>query len=42
MTEFLTTRKGELLQKIADEKVLTDDIVSGLETALKDFKASWK
>ena len=42
LTEFLTTRKSELLQKIADEKVLTDDIVSGLETALKDFKASWK
>jgi F-type H+-transporting ATPase subunit alpha len=42
MSEFLTTRKTELLQKIADEKVLTDEIVSGLKGALDDFKASWK
>ena len=42
LTEFLTTRKDDLLKMIADEKVLSDSIVSGLETALKDFKASWK
>ena len=41
LQEFLTTRKADLLQLILDEKALTDDVVSGLETALKDFKASW-
>ncbi|MBJ05676.1 MAG: F0F1 ATP synthase subunit alpha [Verrucomicrobiaceae bacterium] len=41
LEEFLNTRKADLLQLIADEKALTDEVVSGLETALKDFKASW-
>ena len=41
LEEFLNTRKADLLQLISDEKALTDDVVSGLETALKDFKASW-
>jgi len=37
MEEFLSTRKADLLQKIADEKALSDDINSGLKTALEDF-----
>ncbi len=41
LEEFLTTRKADLLQLILDEKALTDDVVGGLETAIKDFKASW-
>ena len=41
LEEFLATRKADLLQLILDEKALTDDVVGGLETALKDFKASW-
>jgi F-type H+-transporting ATPase subunit alpha len=41
LEEFLSTRKQDLLQLILDEKALTDDVVSGLETALKDFKAAW-
>ncbi len=41
LEEFLSTRKADLLQLILDEKALTDDVVSGLETALKDFKAAW-
>tara|TARA_B100000900_G_scaffold380547_1_gene366342 strand:- start:988 stop:2520 length:1533 start_codon:yes stop_codon:yes gene_type:complete len=41
LEEFLSTRKADLLQLILDEKALTDEVVSGLETALKDFKASW-
>ena len=41
LEEFLSTRKQDLLQLILDEKALTDDVVSGLETALKDFKATW-
>ncbi len=42
MGEFFTTRKGELLQKIADEKVLSDEIVDGIKGSLEDFKTSWK
>lgn len=42
LEEFLTTRKQDLLQKIADQKALSDDIISGLKTALEDFKTSWK
>ncbi|MEM7601866.1 MAG: F0F1 ATP synthase subunit alpha, partial [Verrucomicrobiota bacterium] len=41
LEEYLTDRKGDLLQKIADEQKLTDEISEGLEEALKDFKASW-
>ena len=41
LEEFLATRKQDLLQLILDEKALTDPVVSGLETALKDFKATW-
>ena len=41
LEEFLSTRKAELLQLISDKKELTDEVVSGLETAIKDFKASW-
>ncbi|MDA0767227.1 MAG: F0F1 ATP synthase subunit alpha [Verrucomicrobia bacterium] len=42
LEEFMTTRKAELLQLIADEKALTDDVLSGLKTGLEDFKGSWK
>ena len=42
LEEFLTTRKTDLLQKIADDKALTDEIVEGLKTALEDFKGTWK
>ena len=42
LEEFLSTRKADLLQKIADEKALSDSIVEGLETALSDFKGTWK
>ena len=42
LEEFLTTRKADLLQKIADEKALSDEINDGLKTALEDFKGSWK
>jgi len=42
LEEFVSTRKSDLLQLIADEKALTDDVKSGLKTALEDFKGSWK
>jgi len=40
-TDFLTTRKVELLQKIAQEKELSDALQGELKTAADDFKTTW-
>lgn len=40
--EFLTTRKADVLQLIADDKAITDAVKSGLTQAIEDFKGSWK
>lgn len=40
--EFLTTRKDGLLDKIRNEKALSDDIVSELTQSVDDFKGSYK
>ena len=42
LVEYLTTRKEALLGKIRDEKVLTDEITSGLKQAVEDFKSTYK
>ncbi|MGE9268864.1 MAG: F0F1 ATP synthase subunit alpha [Verrucomicrobiales bacterium] len=42
LEEFLSTRKADLLSKIANEKALSDEILDGLKTAIEDFKSSWK
>ena len=42
LEEYLENRKADLLQLIADEKALTDEVTEGLTQALADFKASWK
>jgi F-type H+-transporting ATPase subunit alpha len=42
MQEYLTTRKDALLQKISDEKALSDEIVAELKQALGDFKSGYK
>ncbi|MCB1089666.1 MAG: F0F1 ATP synthase subunit alpha, partial [Verrucomicrobiae bacterium] len=42
MHEYLTTRKDALMQKISDEKALTDEIVAELKQALTDFKSGYK
>ena len=42
LEEFMETRKQDVLQLIADDKAITDAVKSGIETALKDFKGSWK
>jgi len=42
LEEYMETRKSDVLQLIADEKALTEGVKDGLETALKDFKGSWK
>ena len=42
LEEFMSTRKDDLLRLIAKEKALTDDVLSGLKTAVEDFKTTWK
>jgi len=42
LTEFLTTRKAELLQKIIREKALSDELKAELKAAGDQFKETWK
>ena len=42
LTEFLTTRKDDLLRKIGHEKQLTATLISELKAAADQFKGSWK
>ena len=42
LTEFLTTRKDDLLRKIGHEKQLTPSLISELKAAAGQFKGSWK
>jgi len=42
LTEFLTTRKIELLRKIENEKALSKDLVAEVKAAAADFKQTWK
>ncbi len=41
LEEYLTSRKGPMLDKLANEKTL-DNVEADLKTALEDFKSSWK
>jgi F-type H+-transporting ATPase subunit alpha len=42
LTEFLTTRKADLLQRIAAEKALSDPLTAALKSAAEDFKRVWR
>jgi F-type H+-transporting ATPase subunit alpha len=42
LTEFLATRKPELLRAISREKIISDDIKNQLKSALDEFKLGWK
>lgn len=42
LEEFMETRKADVLQFIADDKAVTDRVKDGLNTAITDFKSSWK
>jgi F-type H+-transporting ATPase subunit alpha len=42
LTEFLTTRKAELLQRIARESTLSPALVSELKTAADQFNEGWQ
>ncbi len=41
LEEYLTTRKAELMDQLANEKTL-DNVEAGLKSALDDFKTAWK
>ena len=41
-TDFLTTRKGDLLQKIAHEKALTPALAEELKAAADTFQKTWQ
>jgi F-type H+-transporting ATPase subunit alpha len=42
LTEFLTTRKTELLRKIAQEKAMNEALTAELKAAADQFKQTWK
>jgi F-type H+-transporting ATPase subunit alpha len=42
LTEFLTTRRAELLRKIAEEKALSAALTADLKAAADQFKETWK
>ena len=42
MAEYLTSRKGELMARIAKEKALNDALIADLKAAVADFKQTYK
>jgi F-type H+-transporting ATPase subunit alpha len=42
LTDFLTTRKAELLRRIAAEKALSDPLTADLKGAAGEFKQMWR
>jgi len=42
LTEYFTTRKGQLLTKIGREKALSDELTAELKAAADEFKQTWK
>jgi len=42
LTEFLSTRRAELLKKIAREETLDTTITAELKAAIDQFKQTWR
>lgn len=42
LTDFLSTRKGELLAKIREEKAISDALAGELKTAVTEFKQTYR
>jgi len=42
LTEYFTTRKGQLLAKIGREKALSDELKAELKAAADEFKQTWQ
>ncbi len=41
-TDFLTTRRSDVLKKIAAEKAISDGLKGELKAAADQFKQTWK
>ena len=41
-TDFLTTRKPDLLRNISEQKALNDELIAALKAAADQFKQTWK
>jgi F-type H+-transporting ATPase subunit alpha len=41
-TDYLTTRRADVLAKIAAEKVLSAELTAALKAAADQFKTTWK
>ena len=41
-TDFLSTRKSNLLERITREKALNNDLIAALKAASEEFKQAWK
>jgi hypothetical protein len=42
LTEYFTTRKGDLLAKIRKERALSDPLKAELKAAADEFQQTWK
>ena len=42
LTDYLTSRKTELLARIAKEKAMSDALVADLKAAVTEFKQTYK
>ena len=42
MSEYLTSRKSELMSRLAKEKTLNDAITADLKAAVAEFKQTYK
>jgi F-type H+-transporting ATPase subunit alpha len=42
LTDFLTSRKAELLTKIRNEKAISDPLAGELKAALGEFKQTYR
>jgi F-type H+/Na+-transporting ATPase subunit alpha len=42
MADYLTSRKSELMSRIAKEKALSDPIIADLKATLTEFKQTYK
>ena len=42
LTDYLTSRKSELMGKIAKEKALSDALTADLKAAVTEFKQTYK
>jgi F-type H+-transporting ATPase subunit alpha len=42
LTDYLSTRKTELLEQIAREKALSDELIATLKTTATEFKQTYR